>query len=72
MYFSRGYLYFIYFDVIIPQIMKKMPVEVKTCGRVQQLIQRMLRDLILQSRDSVSLNEDPPKDSPFIEFELRD
>ena len=52
--------------------MKKMPVEVKTCGRVQQLIQRMLRDLILQSRDSVSLNEDPPKDSPFIEFELRD
>ena len=33
--------------------------EVKTCGLVQQLILRMLRDLILQLRDSHSLNGDP-------------
>ena len=34
--------------------------EVKTCGLVQELILRMLRDLILQSRDSHSLNGNPP------------
>ena len=34
--------------------------EVKTCGLVQQLILRMLRDLFLQSRNSHSLNGDPP------------
>ena len=48
---------FIYFDVIIRQRLKKnlsQSNEVKTCGIVQQLILRMVRDLILQS-----LNGDP-------------
>ena len=34
--------------------------EVKTCGLLQQLILLMLRDLILQPRDSHLLNGDPP------------
>ena len=34
--------------------------EVKTCGLVQQLILRMLRDLILQSHDLYSLDVDSP------------
>ena len=34
--------------------------EVKTCGLVQQLMLRMLRDLILKSHDSPSLKGDPP------------
>ena len=34
--------------------------EVKTCGLVQPMIKRILRDLILQSHDSHLLNGDPP------------
>ena len=34
--------------------------ELKTCGLVQQLILRKLRDIILQSLDLQSPNEDPP------------
>ena len=55
--FKVEILCFIYFDVIIRQRLKKnssQSNEVKTCGIVQQLILRMLRDLILQS-----LNGDP-------------
>ena len=55
--FKVEILCFIYFDVIFRQRLKKnssQSNEVKTCGIVQQLILRMLRDLILQS-----LNGDP-------------
>ena len=61
---------FIYFDVIIHQRLKKNSTwlnfffsnanEIESCGLVQKLILRMLRDLILQQRDFQSLNEDPP------------
>ena len=63
-------LYFIYFNVIIRQRLKKnfKPVElvfsrkneVKACGLVQQAILRMIRYIILQSLDSHSLNRDSP------------
>ena len=66
-YFSRFWLCFIYFDVIIRQRLKKKfklvelffscGNEIKTCGLVQQLILGMFRDLILQSRDQIFLSE---------------
>ena len=70
MYFSRYSLYFIYFDVIIRQRLKKKVQaswtfffsranEVKSCSLALQMILRMLRDLI-QSRDSHSLNGNVP------------
>ena len=42
--------------------------EVKTCGLVQQLIMRVLRDLMLHSRDSHSLIGDPPLDKDMWSF----
>ena len=82
MNFSRDSLCFIYFEVIIRQRRKKKfklvelflsrANEVKICGLVQQLILRMSRDLILQSRNSHSLNGDPPlKTSLFSKLQLR-
>ena len=66
MYFSRDYLCFIYFNVIIGERLTKSSSqlnfffsranELKTCGLAQQLILGMFRDLILQSRDFQSLN----------------
>ena len=43
--------------------------EVKTFGHVQQLILRMLRDLILQSRNSHSLNGDLPTKKIIFSYE---
>lgn len=40
--------------------LKRRAKEVKTCGLVQRMIQRILRDLTLQSHDSHLLNGDPP------------
>ena len=61
---------FFYFDVIICQRpIKKLKLlelffssanDVKTCGLGELLILRMLRDLILESRDSHSLNGGSP------------
>ena len=54
------------FDFNIRQRLKKSSSQLNfffspaTCGLVQQLILRMFRDLILQSRNSHSLNGDPP------------
>ena len=61
---------FIYFDDIIGQRLRKSSSwlnfflnpanEIKTCGLVQLPILGMPRDLVLQSRDFQSLNEDSP------------
>ena len=71
MYFSRYSFYFIYFDVIIRQRLKKKVQaswtfffsranEVKSCSLALQMILRMLRDLIIQSRVSHSLYGNAP------------
>ena len=65
--FRRDSLCFINFDVIIRQssiwfanFFFSRANEIKTRGLVQQLILGMLRDLILQLRDFLSLNGEPP------------